>query len=60
MYKKLIYMKDACGNNLKVFTNELEASIYLNIDYFEFRKHLYGISLDYIPYKFEIKEVRYV
>ena len=56
--QQLVYMKDALGNNLKVFKSVLEASEYLGITHFELLKHIGGLPLDNIKYKFEIKENR--
>lgn len=56
--KQLVYMKDTAGNNLRVFESVLEASEYLNIDYFDLLKHMGGLQLENIPFKFEVKEVR--
>ena len=56
--KQLVYMKDTAGNNLRVFESLLEASEYLNVDYFELLKHIGGIQLEDIPFKFELREVR--
>jgi hypothetical protein len=55
---QLVYMKDACGNNLKVFKSVLEASEYLGIDHFELLKHINGLPLEHLPFKFEVKEGR--
>lgn len=56
--KKLVYMRDKVGNNLKVFASLLEASEYLNVDYYDILKHVGGLEIQGIPFKFVVKEVR--